>query len=285
MSSVSSALDVLRREIDEIDDAVHDLLMRRATLSEKVRVLKDGERVFLRPAREAQILRRLLGRHGGPLPAEVVVRMWRELLAASTRQQGPFAIAVVAPDERRGLWDLARDHFGSLTPTTAVDTPMAALRMVGDGSATVAVVPVPEEDDPDPWWRHMLGDDDSYPRVVARLPFCQRGGARGEASEALAIAAIPYEPSGRDRSLVGMELGGDVSRGRVKEMLEAAGLPVTALKGWPAAHGDAAPVLAEIGDYLPPGDARLGDFVERIGSVLLRLGVIGGYAEPISPAA
>ena len=68
-------------------------------------------------------------------------------------------------------------------------------------------------------------------------------------------------------------------------MLEAAGLPVTALKGWPAAHGDAAPVLAEIGDYLPPGDARLGDFVERIGAVLLRLGVIGGYAEPISPAA
>jgi len=89
-------LSDLRREIDAIDDALHDLLMRRVTLTGRVAASKPSDGVALRPAREAEILRRLVGRHEGRFPKAVVARIWREIISANTALQGPFAIAVVA---------------------------------------------------------------------------------------------------------------------------------------------------------------------------------------------
>ncbi|WP_042704124.1 chorismate mutase, partial [Azospirillum sp. B506] len=133
MASARTPLDDLRREIDQIDDAIHDLLMRRAAVVERIGAAKGNgaaeagaQPVFLRPAREATILRRLMARHAGTFPAQVVVRIWREMITAFTRMQGPFAVAVYAPEDRRGFWDVARDHFGGFVPMTAVNTPAAA---------------------------------------------------------------------------------------------------------------------------------------------------------------
>ncbi|MBP2298903.1 chorismate mutase [Azospirillum picis] len=295
-------LDDLRREIDQIDDAIHDLLMRRAAVVERIGTVKGtlpaavqaagtGHAVFLRPAREATILRRLMARHSGSFPAQAVVRIWREMITAFTRLQGPFAVAVYAPEDRRGFWDVARDHFGSFVPMTAVNTPAAALRAVSDGTATVAVVPYPADDDSDPWWRFLVSSDVSRPQVVARLPFGGRGNGRGENRDALAIAAVPHEPTGDDRSLLSIEIGGDFSRGRLKDMLESCGLPPVSFCTWhPAghatspsgsAHGGPSVHLVEIADFVGHGDPRLAALAERSGEIPLRVNLVGGYAVPL----
>ncbi len=59
MSSPPS-LDKLRREIDALDQQIHDLLMRRAGVSDQVRWVKSNDGgaangVNLRPGREAKI--------------------------------------------------------------------------------------------------------------------------------------------------------------------------------------------------------------------------------------
>src|SRR5262245_56213674 len=99
MPPADKSLDSLRREIDSIDEAMHDLLMRRALLGNRIRQAKGsgGEAPIYRPGREAAILRRLIARHSGPLPAAVVVRVWREIIAALTALQGPLSVAVFAP--------------------------------------------------------------------------------------------------------------------------------------------------------------------------------------------
>jgi chorismate mutase-like protein len=284
MSPVKSALEELRREIDQIDNAIHDLLMRRASVVERIGLAKGPEQgPFLRPGREAVILRRLTARHAGSFPMQAVARIWREMISAFTRLQGPFAAAVFAPEDRRGFWDVARDHFGSLVPMTAVNTPAAALRAVADGTATVGVLPYPVEDDSDPWWRFLVSSDSSSPRIVARLPFCGRGNARGDDHDALVIALIPHEPTGDDRSLLGIELDQDLSRGRLKDLLEASGLPPTGLGTWhgrdpsgPSMH------LVEIADFVDPADPRLNDFIGSLGEISARINVLGGYAVPLS---
>ena len=88
------------------------------------------------------------------LSEPALVRMWRELIAATIRLQGPFTVAVYAPDERPGYWDLARDHYGSHTRyVTCLDRPSGPR---GHGrSAAIGVLPMPEQDDPDPWWRAL----------------------------------------------------------------------------------------------------------------------------------
>src|ERR1700689_4602781 len=81
-------LPALRAELDRIDNALHDLLMQRASVVEHV--ARSGKPAAFRPGREAQIITRLLARHSGHLPRQAGFRIWRELLAGTTAMQGPF---------------------------------------------------------------------------------------------------------------------------------------------------------------------------------------------------
>src|ERR1700730_11841719 len=84
MSSNKPTLDDLRRQIDAIDDQLHDLIMRRTEVVEAIgKEKKDGKVPPSRPGREAIILRRVAARHSGNFPAVALVRMWREMLAAT----------------------------------------------------------------------------------------------------------------------------------------------------------------------------------------------------------
>ena len=89
MAGDEISLADLRREIDKIDTSLHDLVMLRAELVKEIRKLKAGDGgVFYRPGREAQVMRRLIGRHTGAFPKTVLIRMWREMMGALVRLQG-----------------------------------------------------------------------------------------------------------------------------------------------------------------------------------------------------
>ncbi len=111
MATSTSALDDLRRRIDQIDDQLHDLIMQRAEVVEAVaRAKKRAGIATVRPGREAALLRRLVERHRGRFPRTVLVRLWRELISGAISLQGEFAVAVYAPGGLPDYWDLARDH-------------------------------------------------------------------------------------------------------------------------------------------------------------------------------
>ena len=105
------ALADVRKEIDAIDDAMQDLLQKRTELVVEVAEAKaraasaagKGSFVAFRPGREAEVIRRLAERHKGALPLRVLIRLWREIMAAMTRIQGPFRVDVFGPkDEALG---------------------------------------------------------------------------------------------------------------------------------------------------------------------------------------
>jgi len=114
-------LPALRAELNRIDNAVHDLLMQRALVVEEV--AKSGKPAAFRPGREASIIRRLLARHTGPLPRQTLFRVWRELLAGTTAMQGGFRIAVCEPGTGGDMIQIAREHFGALTPFAPTPVP------------------------------------------------------------------------------------------------------------------------------------------------------------------
>src|SRR5690606_35252375 len=100
----------------------------------------SGSAGAFRPGREAQVMRRLAARLGGPFGVPTMVRLWREIMCEFTRLQGPFSAAVVATPDRPGLWDLARDHFGAETPLAQHDDADAVIAAVAAGQATVGVL-------------------------------------------------------------------------------------------------------------------------------------------------
>ena len=282
MLSTSSDLEELRRRLDGIDNNLQDLLIERMAVIARVAAQKQNGSVTPHvPAREAEMLRRLVERQGDRFPAGTFVRMWRELLAATTRQQGAFAIAAYAPPSAPGVWDLARDHYGSQTPLTAYQTTFQVIRAVSERRVAVGVLPAPQDDDADPWWRHLLSPDEETPRVIARLPFGPPGNARSD-GDALAIGYGAQQPTGYDRTLLATENAVQISRGRLVTVLTGVGL--TCLRQFWCVHAEAANTLIELEGYVPLADPRLGALREQFGGDLYRLVAVGGYAVPLPGA-
>ncbi|HSU07527.1 MAG TPA: chorismate mutase [Acetobacteraceae bacterium] len=276
-------LGTLRAEIDRIDDEIHELLMRRATVVGRLAASGAKNGVPLRPGREAAILRRLLARHSGDLPAQAVVRIWRELLAGTTAMQGGLVVAVCEADPGGGFAAAAREQFGALTPVRVHGTVAQAIVDVRAGRASVAVLPLPSETESpgDAWWMPLLRDDQPRIHVVARLPFWRCRAEGTPSAQALAVAAMSPDPSGEDRTLLGLELDRDVSQERLTAALGAVGLHA----GQVILHRDAgvsvAHALADVPGYLAAGDSRL----SGLGCVLRPPALIGAYAVPLGAGA
>ena len=272
----TGGLPALRAELDRIDNTVHDLLIKRAEIVEYV--ARSGKPAAFRPGREASIIRRLLARHKGSLPPVSLVRIWRELLAGTTTMQGGFSLAVCDSDHGTSFTQLAREHFGALTPLRSYTSAGQALVDVSQGVASVAVLPYPSESDN--WWVALLHHEPRL-HIIGRLPFWNPRPDGAPAAQALVVASTPSDASEDDRSFLGMECDSDVSRARLSGELTAAGLkPETMVlvrqQGSPIAN-----VLVEVEGYLADDDARL----LRLGVVLRRPIVLGSYAVPVGGVA
>lgn len=274
----TSALAALRRRIDEVDDGLQDLLIRRTELVEQVGRLKeqDGTHAF-RPGREAQVLRRLVARHRGRFPKAVLVRLWREIMSSAVAVQGELSVAVC-----EGCWDVARDHFGSQTPLLALPGAEETMLAVIDGRAALGVLPLADDDAPDPWWLKLGLSGETHPMVVARLPFGAPGNAAGAYTDACVIATTAPEASGDDCTLIALEAAATVGSATLTDAFLATRLDVNAIaqceRNGRIAH------LLEVEALLAADDQRLAPVLRAIGADG-RVAWLGIYARPLSDAA
>lgn len=274
------SLSALRAELDELDDALHDTIMRRAEVVGRMAALRVKDGPPLRPGREAAILRRLLARHSGPLPRHGVVRVWRELITAMTEIQRPLVIAVCTAEGDRGCDGaaLAREQFGALVALRVHASPAQALGEVAAGKAAAAVLPQPAEGEAQAWWTGLLhpGKDERRAYVVARLPFWTaprpEGAPRGQA---LVVSPAAPDPSGQDRTLLALELPADRGRSWLGDTLAKAGLQAgTVIVQRDPQGGGPARALADVAGFVTADDPRLGAFSPRAA-------VLGAYAVPV----
>lgn len=283
------SLEELRREIDKIDDAIHDLVIRRTDLVAEIAAAKGNphDRVagrFLRPGREAVVIRRLLARHHGAFPKAALVRLWRELITAPLAVQGAVSVAVYAPQSEPDYWDLARDHFGSRTPFAAHRSPGQVMASLVEGSAVVGVLPLIQDGEPDPWWRMLAREDPRVPVIMARLPLAAARNARGEAPGALVIGPLAPDPTGDDHSYIVLEAFDELSRGSLGAQLISAGLEPCLFASWDEPARGRRLYLVEVRDFVAREDARLAKFRAAAGKELRRIFVLGSYAVPFTAA-
>jgi chorismate mutase len=278
------SLEDLRREIDEIDGQLHALLIRRIEVSDRIREAKGGK-AAMRPGREAQVLRRLVADHRGTMPKAVLIRLWREIISASLFQQGAFSVAVMADREAMGgggLGGLARDHFGVLAPIAEQGSAVRVINAVSEGDAGVGVLPLPDADAPDPWWRYLARAGERAPRIVARLPVAAAASPHAHNGlNALVIGLCAPEETGNDRSFLVVEAVEQVSRSAFKDMLIKAGLSVRETALW---QEDPAYWLhyAEVEGFLADGDPRVAELIEASSGRLCASWVIGAYPVPFT---
>jgi len=280
------ALADLRAHIDRIDGVLHDLLRERAEIIDQVRKIKGKQHIYIRPGREAQMLRTLTGRPQGKLPEGLVVRLWREMVSAFTLQEGVVKVAVTVPAKGEDLWDVARDFYGTFTPLMEVPSAIAAIKAVQAEKATIAVVPFPHADDKDAWWPLLAADKKNVLTVFATLPFevhkAGRSNARNAMPAALAIGKLYPELTGDDHSFLAMQCV-HVPESEMKRLLGKAGYKVRQMLAQSGGRGGSAPMLylIETEGYVGRADTRLARLRAMLGSRLQHLAPLGGYATPL----
>ena len=285
MTTDEDKLRALRREIDAIDDSLHDLIMERTRVVERVREAKKGDKIKIRPAREAEILYRLMARHSGAFPKRELARLWREMIVATLRFEGPFSVSVFVSEDEGGYWDLARDQYGSFTPMTRHVSSRAVVEAVRNGDATVGILPMPRPDDSEHWWRLLVSQAPDTPRIIARLPFITGDTGPGAELDALVVCVVGQEETGRDRSFLAIEAEEDIGFKAIESVLGKAGFSIAFNQTWHDADRPAAwTYLIEIYGFIDAGGRQVQGLADGLGGRVKQLLHLGGYATPLGEA-
>ncbi len=136
------SLGDLRKDIDRIDEAMHRLLMERGEIINRLISVKNSQETgsAFRPAREADMMRRLVQRHHGILPLDTIESIWRVIISTFTYVQAPFSMHADVSVGESAMRDSARFHFGFVVPYVGHFSAQAAIEAVAKSKGDLALV-------------------------------------------------------------------------------------------------------------------------------------------------
>ncbi|QDU60651.1 Prephenate dehydratase [Planctomycetes bacterium Pan216] len=143
----ASKLDSLRNQIDRLDLQLLKLANDRAKLAVDIGKIKaeQGVEVFS-PAREDEILTRMVEKNTGPLDNRAVRALFRELMSASRSLQRGLRVAYLGPEYSFSHL-AALEKFGSSVDYVPVATIAGVFEIVNRGQADLGLVPVENSTD------------------------------------------------------------------------------------------------------------------------------------------
>jgi chorismate mutase len=264
----------LRDKIDAIDAEMHRLLIERGTVIDALIRAKGTDRpgAAFRPGREADMMRRMVGRHSGALPLATVEHIWREIITTFTRMQAPFDVAIDGSADAGRMRDLARFYFGFSVKLIPLADAAAVIAHVA-GSNDLGVIGGEASATGGAWWRGLAGAS-ARPRIMAVLPFI---GARERPADLPAFVISPRlaDPTPPDLRLFAALSAGDI--GALKEAVVVAGgqgRPADVLLALPGAFDEKALAEAAAG-----AGVRL-DAIAEVGGIARGI-AIGAASSPL----
>ena len=173
-SQIDPTLPELRVEIDRIDGEMHGLLIKRGEIIDRLIAVKKTEETgsAFRPAREADMMRRLVKRHHGNLPFDTVESIWRVIISTFTYVQAPFAVHADLSAGDALMRNSARFHFGFAVPFVPHIGASSVVEAVSESRGDLGLIPAFATAGAGPWWAAL--EFDSAPKIIARLPFVER---------------------------------------------------------------------------------------------------------------
>lgn len=274
-----------RARIDEIDNEIIGLLIRRIAVVKQVGELKHNTTNIpcpIRSGREAEMVRSIAERFSvTDFPAAAAAAIWRIIIGASTGVEAKLGLSVFADGKDNSLYWLAREYFGPASPIVKHPHINRVIGDVIDGKAAVGIVPFIRSSDVSNWWMVLMQHGENVPKIFAHIPFVYTDIPGKAAPSALAIAKLKPEPSGDDMSLVVIEADANVSQNRlqtafVSAKLEATWINIATLS--PACRHH----LVEIKGFVTAENAEFAAFASALGSAIFTTHFLGAYARPMT---
>lgn len=204
-----------RAEIDAIDVQLLALLTERIGIVRKVGVHKrsqDPDQCFLRPGREADMVRDIAAKGAGHFPSEALAAMWRMLISGSLSIEQPFAVSAYSTPGNPDCYWLAREYFGGFIPVREHGDAASVIADLRDRRCFVGALPVPITDT---WWTRLLEKGSEHLKIFGIAPFVVPR-SRPDSSTWL-VGPIAPEATGDDTSLITMSTPAPESWRRVSK--------------------------------------------------------------------
>ena len=164
----------LRREIDRIDLSMHELLMERGRIIDRLIATKGTVQsgAAFRPDREAAMMRALAERHSGLLPLDTAEGIWRVIIGTFTYVQAPYAVHADISGGDAPMRDSARFHFGFTVPYRPHPDAATVVAAVAASRGDLGIARIDQGATAGPWWVALARP--GAPKIIARLPFIER---------------------------------------------------------------------------------------------------------------
>lgn len=134
--SSQTGLDDIRREIDQLDQALSKLIEERLAIAARVAASK-GDGPHFRPGREAMILSQLAQQSS--LDPLIIEGIWRQIMSANLSRQSVTRLVMSGQDHM--LMPTVNWRFGVEATPIQTDNHAAALAMLAKGEADLAILP------------------------------------------------------------------------------------------------------------------------------------------------
>ena len=268
--STKPTLADLRVEIDRIDAAMHELLMERGRVIDRLIEIKtrQGGGSAFRPAREASMMRALVERHRGLLPLDTVEGIWRVIISTFTYVQAPYGVHVDVSGGDAAMRDSARFHFGFTTPCIPHFGAGEVIRTVADSVGDLGMFAVDGGPGAGAWWTKLAAPE--APKIIARLPFVER--ADHPAGMPVFVISKPLV-DGMARDVVLESVTLDRWRAEIPHALRAIGAETI---GSAASGMGLALLVARPGDAVPNA---VSEALRSVGGADVRASEIGAHAD------
>ncbi|MGH6771314.1 MAG: chorismate mutase [Xanthobacteraceae bacterium] len=259
----------LRREIDRIDETMHKLLMERSEIIDRLIAVKQTQESgsAFRPAREADMMRRLVDRHRGILPLDTAEGIWRVIIATFTYVQAPFAVHADLSAGDAHMRDSARFHFGFTVPFVAHMGAASVVEAVSESNGDLGLAPAFAVTGAGAWWNAL--EFDAAPKIIARLPFVDR------ADHPAALPVFVISRAAADAMVKEVEVWSVRVAGWSAKAAKAVG-PLAETIAVPDRAFDGAALLVSV----PKGGdiARVGDALVKAGASVRATALVGSHA-------
>ena len=180
---------------------MHRLLMERGEIIDRLIAVKKTQESgsAFRPAREADMMRRLVQRHHGILPLDTAESIWRVIIATFTHVQAPFSVHADLSAGDAMMRDSARFHFGFTVPFVPHIGAAGVVAAVSESKGDLGLVPAFATAGGGAWWTAL--EFESAPKIIARLPFVDRARSSGAAACVRGVARRRRRHGDRGRDL------------------------------------------------------------------------------------
>ena len=170
----------LRDEIDRIDACLHEMLMQRGEIIDRLIAVKarSGPGSAFRPGREAEMMRRLVERHKGILPLDTVESIWRIIISTFTYVQAGYSVHADISGGDAQMRDGCRFHFGFTVPYIPHPGIAGVIGAVAAAPGDLGLVPSRRRPRAGAWWQQLASPDGAEDHCATALRRASRSSGR-----------------------------------------------------------------------------------------------------------